>query len=98
MKFTLNKHIFTREILKLMAKSAEVLNAWVLNIRFDENFISFDLVTLHDEINVMLTCNGNALMPKITELVVSCDDIEIANKVYELFKQLIRSGIYGEKD
>ena len=86
MKFTLNKHIFTREILKLMAKSAEVLNVWVLNIRFDENFISFDLVTLHDEINVMLTCNGNALMPKITELVVSCDDIEIANKVYELFK------------
>ena len=86
MKFTLNKHIFTREILKLMAKSAEVLNEWVLNIRFDENFISFDLVTLHDEINVMLTCNGNALMPKITELVVSCDDIEIANKVYELFK------------
>ena len=86
MKFTINKHIFTREILKLMAKSAEVLNAWVLNIRFDENFISFDLVTLHDEINVMLTCNGNALMPKITELVVSCNDIEIANKVYDVFK------------
>ena len=86
MKFTINKHIFTREILKLMAKSAEVLNAWVLNIRFDENFISFDLITLHDEINVMLSCNGNALMPKITELVVSCNDIEIANKVYDVFK------------
>ena len=86
MKFTINKHIFTRELLQLMSKSAEILNAWVLNIRFDENFISFDLITLHDEINIMLTCNGNALMPKITELVVSCDDIEIANKVYELFK------------
>ena len=86
MKFKLDKHIFTREILQLMSKSAEVLNAWILNIRFDENFISFDLLTLHDEINVMLSCNGNALMPKITEVVVSCDDIEIANKVCELFK------------
>ena len=86
MKFTLNKHIFTREILKLMAKSAEVLNAWVLNIRFDENFISFDLVTLHDEINVMLTCNGHTLMPKISELVISTNDTESANKIYEIFK------------
>ena len=86
MKFTLNKHIFTREILQLMAKSTEVLNAWILNIRFDENFISFDLITLNDEINVMLTCNGHTLMPKISELLVSCDDIEIANKVYEIFK------------
>ena len=86
MKFTLNKHIFTREILQLMAKSSEVLNAWIVNIRFDENFISFDLITLYDEINVMLTCNGNALMPKIGELLVSCDDVKIANKIYEIFK------------
>ena len=86
MKFTLNKHIFTREILQLMAKSVEILNAWIVNIRFDENFISFDLITLHDEINVMLTCNGNALMPKIGELVISTNDTESANKIYELFK------------
>ena len=86
MKFTLNKHIFTREILQLMTKSAEVLNAWIVNIRFDENFISFDLVTLHDEINVMLTCNGNTLMPKISELVISTNDTESANKIYEIFK------------
>ena len=86
MKFTLDKHIFTREILQLMSKSAEILNAWIVNIRFDENFISFDLVTLHNEINVMLTCNGNALMPKISELVVSCDNVEIANKIYDVFK------------
>ena len=86
MKFTLDKHIFTREILQLMAKSAEILNAWIVNIRFDENFISFDLITLHDEINVMLSCNGNALMPKISELLVSCDDVKIANKIYEIFK------------
>ena len=66
MKFTLNKHIFTREILQLMAKSAEILNAWIVNIRFDENFISFDLITLNDESNVMLTCNGHTLMPKIS--------------------------------
>ena len=86
MKFTLDKHIFTREILQLMAKSAEILNAWVLNIRFDENFISFDLITLHDEINVVLTCNGHTLMPKISELVISTNDTESANKIYELFK------------
>ena len=86
MKFTINKHIFTREILQLMAKSAEILNAWVLNIRFDENFISFDLITLHDEINVMLTCNGHTLMPKISELVISTNDTESANKIYEIFK------------
>ena len=86
MKFTLNKHIFTREILQLMSKSSEALNAWVINIRFDENFISFDLVTLHDEINVVLTCNGNALMPKISELVISTNDTESANKIYEIFK------------
>ena len=86
MKFTLDKHIFTREILQLMAKSAEILNAWIVNIRFDENFISFDLITLHDEINVMLTCNGNALMPKIGELVISTNDTESANKIYEIFK------------
>ena len=86
MKFTLDKHIFTREILQLMAKSSEILNAWVLNIRFDENFISFDLVTLHDEINVMLTCNGHTLMPKISELVISTNDTESANKIYEIFK------------
>ena len=86
MKFKLNKHIFTREILQLMAKSSEMLNAWVLNIRFDENFISFDLITLHDEINVMLSCNGNALMPKIGELVISTNDTESANKIYEIFK------------
>ena len=86
MKFTLNKHIFIREILQLMTKSAEVLNAWVLNIRFDENFISFDLITLHDEINIMLTCNGHTLMPKISELVISTNDTESANKIYEIFK------------
>ena len=86
MKFKLDKHIFTREILQLMAKSAEILNAWIVNIRFDENFISFDLITLHDEINVMLTCNGNALMPKIGELVISTNDTESANKIYEIFK------------
>ena len=86
MKFTLDKHIFTREILQLMAKSAEILNAWIVNIRFDENFISFDLVTLHDEINVMLSCNGHTLMPKITELLISTKDTESANKIYELFK------------
>ena len=86
MKFTLDKHIFTREILQLMAKSAEILNAWVLNIRFDENFISFDLITLHDEINVMLSCNGHTLMPKISELVISTNDTESANKIYEIFK------------
>ena len=86
MKFTINKHIFTREILQLMAKSSEMLNAWVLNIRFDENFISFDLITLHDEINFMLTCNCNALMPKIGELVISTNDTESANKIYEIFK------------
>ena len=86
MKFTLNKHIFTREILQLMSKSAEILNAWIVNIRFDENFISFDLITLHDEINVMLTCNGNTLMPKISELVISTNDTESANKIYEIFK------------
>ena len=86
MKFTLNKHIFTREILQLMSKSAEVLNSWIVNIRFDENFISFDLVTLHDEINVMLTCNGHALMPKIRELVISTNDTESANKIYKIFK------------
>ena len=86
MKFTINKHIFTRDILQLMAKSSEMLNAWVLNIRFDENFISFDLITLYDEINVMLTCNGNALMPKIGELVISTNDTESANKIYEIFK------------
>ena len=86
MKFTITKHIFTREILQLMAKSAEILNAWVLNIRFDENFISFDLITLNDEINVMLTCNGNTLMPKISELVISTNDTESANKIYEIFK------------
>ena len=98
MKFTLNKHIFTREILQLMAKSAEILNAWIVNIRFDENFISFDLVTLHDEINVMLTCNGNALMPKISELLISTNDTESANKIYELFKQLIRRDNMGKID
>ena len=86
MKFTLNKHIFTREILQLMAKSAEALNACILNIRFDENFISFDLITLHDEINVMLTCNGHMLMPEITELLISTNDTESANKIYEIFK------------
>ena len=86
MKFTINKHIFTREILQLMSKSSEILNAWIVNIRFDENFISFDLITLYDEINVMLTCNGNALMPKIGELVISTNDTESANKIYELFK------------
>ena len=86
MKFTINKHIFTREILQLMAKSAEILNAWIVNIRFDENFISFDLITLHDEINVMLTCNGHTLMPKISELVISTNDTESANKIYEIFK------------
>ena len=86
MKFTINKHIFAREILQLMSKSSEVLNAWIVNIRFDENFISFDLITLHDEINVMLTCNGNALMPKISELVISTNDTESANKIYEIFK------------
>ena len=86
MKFTLNKHRFTREILQLVTKSAEVLNAWIVNIRFDENFISFDLITLNDEINVMLSCNGHTLMPKISELLVSCDDVKIANKIYEIFK------------
>ena len=86
MKFTLNKHIFTREILQLMSKSSEVLNAWIVNIRFDENFISFVFITLHDEINVMLTCNGNALMPKISELIISTNDTESANKIYEIFK------------
>ena len=86
MKFKLDKHIFTRDILQLMAKSAEVLNAWIVNIRFDENFISFDLITLNDEINVMLTCNGHTLMPKISELVISTNDTESANKIYELFK------------
>ena len=86
MKFTINKHIFTREILQLMSKSSEILNAWIVNIRFDENFISFDLITLYDEINVMLTCNGNSLMPKIGELVISTNDTESANKIYELFK------------
>ena len=86
MKFTLNKHIFTREILQLMSKSAEVLNSWIVNIRFDESFISFDLITLHDEINVMLTCNGHTLMPKISELVISTNDTESANKIYEIFK------------
>ena len=86
MKFTINKHIFTREILQLMSKSSEILNAWIVNIRFDENFISFDLITLHDEINVMLTCNGHTLMPKISELLVSTNDTESANKIYEIFK------------
>ena len=86
MKFKLNKHIFTREILQLMSKSAEILNAWIVNIRFDENFISFDLITLHDEINVMLTCNGHTLMPKISELLINTNDTESANKIYDIFK------------
>ena len=86
MEFTINKHIFTMEILQLMSKSSEILNAWIVNIRFDENFISFDFITLHDEIHVMLSCNGHTLMPKITELLISTKDTESANKIYEIFK------------